>query len=42
MIKVNRIHKNEASHANPSEKEDSTFHDKPQAKGGCSAADMPP
>ena len=33
---------NEASHANPSEKEDSTFHDKPQAKGGCSAADMPP
>ena len=29
-------------HANPSEKEDSTFHDKPKAKGGCSAADMPP
>ena len=33
---------NEALHANPSEKEDSTFHDKPKAKGGCSAADMPP
>ena len=33
---------NEALHANPSEKEDSTFHDKPKPKGGCSAADMPP
>ena len=33
---------NEALHANGSEKEDSTFHDKPKAKGGCSAADMPP
>ena len=32
----------EALHANPSEKEDSTFHDNPKAKGGCSAADMPP
>ena len=33
---------NEALHANPSEKEDSTFNDNPKAKGGCSAADMPP
>ena len=33
---------NEALHANPSEKDDSTFPDKPKAKGGCSAADMPP
>ena len=32
----------EALHANPSEKEDSTFHHKPKPKGGCSAADMPP
>ena len=32
----------EALHANPSEKEDSTFHDNPKPKGGCSAADMPP
>ena len=32
----------EALHANPSEKEDSTFHDNPKAKGGCSAAGMPP
>ena len=32
----------EALHANPSQKEDSTFHDNPKAKGGCSTADMAP
>ena len=32
----------EALHANPSEKQPSTFHDNPKAKGGCSAADMAP
>ena len=32
----------EALHANPSEKQPSTFHDNPKAKGGCSAADMTP
>ena len=32
----------EALHANLSEKQPSTFHDNPKAKGGCSAAHMPP
>ena len=32
----------EALYANPSEKQPSTFHDNPKAKGGCSAADMAP
>ena len=38
MIKVNQI----AFHANPSEKQPSTFHDNPKGNGGCSAADMAP